>query len=264
MLNMKSKIWERQWLKRLLWILLFAIIWQTITVFNWANPALLPPLSQIFGSLNQSLHSGELLQATWLSLKLILGGLLIGMLVALLLAGLSMVSKIGRSFTDTITAIAHPLPGIALLPVIILWLGTGSEAILFIIIHSVVWPMTLNLLAGFRSIPVIYREVGRNIGLNPFQNTGLIMIPASLPFLLAGMKIGWARAWRALISAEMIFGAAGGEGGLGWYIFKRRVFMDTPGIYAGIIVIVIIGILVEDVFFHQFERLTVKKWGMSN
>lgn len=264
MLNMKSKIWEKQWLKRLLWILLFAIIWQTITVFNWANPALLPPLSQIFGSLNQSLYSGEMLQATWLSLKLILGGLLIGMLVALLLAGLSMVSKIGQSFTDTVTAIAHPLPGIALLPVIILWLGTGSEAILFIIIHSVVWPMTLNLLAGFRSIPAIYREVGRNIGLNPLQNTGLIMIPASMPFLLAGLKIGWARAWRALISAEMIFGAAGGEGGLGWYIFKRRVFMDTPGIYAGIIVIVIIGILVEDVFFHQVERLTVKKWGMSN
>ncbi len=205
-----------------------------------------------------------MLQATWLSLKLIFNGLLIGMLAALLLAGLGMISKIGQSFTDTITAIAHPLPGIALLPVIILWLGTGSEAILFIIVHSVVWPLTLNLLTGFRSIPSIYREVGRNIGLNPLQNTGLIMIPASLPFLLAGLKIGWARAWRALISAEMIFGAAGGEGGLGWYIFKRRVFMDTPGIFAGILMIVIIGILMEDVFFRQVEGLTVKKWGMSN
>jgi NitT/TauT family transport system permease protein len=124
--------------------------------------------------------------------------------------------------------------------------------------------MALNLLAGFRSIPPIYRDVGRNIGLKPLQNTGLIMIPAAVPFLLAGLKIGWARAWRALISAEMIFGAAGGEGGLGWFIFKRRVFMDTPGIYAGILVIVVIGILVEDGFFRQIERLTVKKWGMSN
>ncbi len=261
---MKSKVWESQWLKRLLWITLFGVTWQAISAFNWVNPALLPPLTKIFGSLNQSLHSGEMFQATWLSLKLIMGGLLIGMLAALLLAGMSMISKIGQSFTDTVTAIAHPLPGIALLPVIILWLGTGSEAILFIIIHSVTWPMTLNLLAGFRSIPPIYREVGRNIGLNPLQNTGLIMIPAALPFLLAGLKIGWARAWRALISAEMIFGAAGGEGGLGWYIFKKRVFMDTPGIYAGIIVIVIIGILVEDVFFRQVERVTVKKWGMSS
>lgn len=261
---MKNKVWEKQWLRRLLWMILFGILWQTATFFRWANPALLPPLSEIGDAFSQSLQSGEMLQATWLSLKLIVNGLLIGMLAALLLAGLSMISKIGQSFTDTITAIAHPLPGIALLPVIILWLGTGSEAILFIIVHSVVWPLTLNLLAGFRSIPQIYREVGRNIGLNPFQNTGLLMIPASLPFLLAGLKIGWARAWRALISAEMIFGAAGGEGGLGWYIFKRRVFMDTPGIFAGILVIVIIGILVEDVFFHQVERLTVKKWGMSN
>lgn len=261
---MKSKLWERQWLKRLFWIIVFGILWQLTTAFKWANPALLPPLSQIVSSLNQSWQNGELWQATLLSLQLILGGLLLGTLAALILAGLSMVSKVGQSFTDTVTAIAHPLPGIALLPVIILWLGTGTEAILFIIVHSVVWPMVLNLLAGFRSIPPIYREVGRNFGLKPLQNTGLIMIPASLPFLLAGLKIGWARAWRALISAEMIFGAAGGEGGLGWYIFKRRVFMDTPGIYAGILVIVIIGILVEDVFFRQIERLTVKKWGLSN
>ncbi len=261
---MKSKIREKQWLKRLFWILSFGLIWQMITFFKWANPALFPPLSQIFDSLSQSLQSGEMFQATLLSLKLILGGLIIGTLAALLLAGLSMISKFGQSFTDTITAIAHPLPGVALLPVIILWMGTGSEAILFIIVHSVLWPMALNLLAGFRAIPAIYREVGRNIGLNPFQSTVLIMVPASLPYLLAGLKIGWARAWRALISAEMIFGAAGGEGGLGWFIFKKRVFMDTPGIYAGILVVVLIGILVEDVFFQQVERLTVKKWGMSN
>ncbi len=259
-----SKLWENQWLKRLLWIMLFGIIWQMMAFFEWANPSLVPPLSQIWGSLNQSWQNGEMWQATILSLKLILGGLLLGALAALILAGLSMISKVGQSFTDTVTAIAHPLPGIALLPVIILWLGAGTEAILFIIVHSVVWPMALNLLAGFRSIPVIYREVGRNIGLKPLQNTGLIMIPASLPFLLAGLKIGWARAWRALISAEMIFGAAGGEGGLGWFIFKRRVFMDTPGIYAGILVIVVIGIMVEDGFFRQIERLTIKKWGMSN
>lgn len=259
-----NKLWENQWLKRLFWIALFGIIWQLIACFELANPALVPPLSQIWISLNQSWQNGELWQATILSLKLILGGLLLGTLSALILAGLSMISKVGQSFTDTVTAIAHPLPGIALLPVIILWLGTGTTAILFIIVHSVVWPMALNLLAGFRSIPAIYREVGRNIGLKPLQNTGLIMIPASFPFLLAGLKIGWARSWRALISAEMIFGAAGGEGGLGWFIFKKRVFMDTPGIYAGIIVIVVIGILVEDGFFRQVERLTVKKWGMSN
>lgn len=261
---MMNKLWENQWLKRLLWIVFFAIIWQLLSCFELANPALLPPLSRIWSSLNQSWLSGELWQGTLLSLELILSGLLIGTAAALILAGLSMISKVGESFTDTVTAIAHPLPGIALLPVIILWLGTGTTAILFIIVHSVVWPMALNLLAGFRSIPPIYRDVGRNIGLKPLQNTGLIMIPAAVPFLLAGLKIGWARAWRALISAEMIFGAVGGEGGLGWFIFKRRVFMDTPGIYAGILVIVVIGILVEDGFFRQIERLTVKKWGMSN
>ena len=129
--------------------------------------------------------------------------------------------------------------------------------------HSLLWPMILNILAGFRSIPKIYKEVGDNFGLGSLQNVCYIMIPASLPYLLAGIKIGWARAWRALISAEMLFGAAGGKGGLGWYIFQKRVFMDTVGIYGGLIVIILIGIFVEDLIFNKIENMTVKKWGMT-
>ncbi len=260
---MKGKLWESKLFQRIIWILVFGFIWQAIASSGWVNPALLPPLPEIMVSLVNSLQSGEMIRATSLSMLLIFEGLVIGFGGALLFSVLSMSCKIFQSLMDTLTVVAHPLPGIALLPIIILWMGTGANAIVFIIIHSVIWPVILNLLAGFRSIPKVYREFGRNLELSPVQSATRIMIPAALPYLLAGLKIGWARAWRALISAEMIFGAAGGEGGLGWYIFKKRVFMDSAGIYAGIIVIVIIGILVEDILFHKIEALTVKKWGIG-
>jgi NitT/TauT family transport system permease protein len=260
---MKPNRWENRLLRRLAWIAALGIAWQLTAAFGKVNPALLPPPRAVWQALAASWDSGEMIRAIVLSLWLIGKGLLIGTAAALLLAALGMTHRLAYSLVDTMTALAHPLPGIAMLPVIILWLGTGSDAVIFIIVHSVVWPLVLNLLTGFRSIPRIYREIGQNLGLDSARSTAFILIPASFPYLLAGLKIGWARAWRALISAEMIFGAVGGEGGLGWFIFKRRVFMDTAGIFAGMLIIVLIGILVEDLLFESLEQNTVKRWGMT-
>ena len=90
-----------------------------------------------------------------------------------------------------------------------------------------------------------------------------IMVPAAFPYLLTGFKIGWSRAWRAIIAAEMVFGTAGVSGGLGWYIYKERYLMDISGVFAALVVIGIIGILVEDLLFGFIERKTVKRWGMT-
>jgi NitT/TauT family transport system permease protein len=81
--------------------------------------------------------------------------------------------------------------------------------------------------------------------------------------LLAGLKSGWARGWGAAISAEMIFGASGGIGGIGWYIFNKRVFMDTAGVYAGLLIIIAVGIFVEDFVFGKIEKNTINKWGVA-
>lgn len=248
---------------RIFWIALFSIAWQITAKLGVFDSSIFPSVDMILRALYVSILDGEIIHETLFSFLLIGKGLSIGLFIAIIVAALCMVSNTINGLVETLTAISHPLPGIALLPLIILWLGTGTNAIIFIIVHSVLWPMILNILAGFRSIPKIYKEVGENFGLGSLQNVCYIMIPASLPYLLAGIKIGWARAWRALISAEMLFGAAGGKGGLGWYIFQRRVFMDTVGIYAGLIVIIFIGILVEDLIFNKIENMTVKKWGMT-
>lgn len=260
---MKSKFFKNKHFKRCFWIILLILIWEGIALRGKFSPLIFPPLEEILHSLYLSIISGEIIKETLYSFNLIFKGLFLGLIIAIILSSLSIVSPIFESFVDTLIAIAHPLPGIALLPLIILWLGTGENSIVFIIVHSVVWPMILNLITGFKSIPKIYKQIGQNYELNYFQTITSIMLPASLPYFLAGLKIGWARAWRALISAEMLFGAAGGQGGLGWFIFKRRVFMDTKGIFAGLIVIILIGILVEDFIFAKLEKTTVKKWGVT-
>ncbi|MGE4271918.1 MAG: ABC transporter permease [Desulfitobacterium sp.] len=248
---------------RLFWMIAILAVWELTAQSGVFPTAVFPSLLIIARALGHSVVSGEIIIQTGFSLALILQGLLISLLAAIVISSLAISNKMVDGLVDTLVAIAHPLPGIALLPLIIIWFGTGTVSILVIIVHSVIWPLILNMMTGFRSIPTIYKEVGLNLGLNRFRIIKDIFIPASLPYVLSGLRIGWARAWRALISAEMIFGAVGAKGGLGWYIFKQRVFMDTPGLFAGLFVIVLIGIIVEDFFFAVIEERTIKKWGMS-
>lgn len=250
-------------LERMFWLLLLALLWQIIFWSEIFSPLVFPSLIKIGKTLLESLLTGQLREQLLFSLTIIMQGLLISLLLALLLSFLAHFSEIAASLIDTVVAIAHPLPGIALMPLVLIWFGAGRTAILFVIIHSVLWPMLLNLRTAFSSIPEIYNLVGKNYGLNRFERLIQVMAPASLPYFLAGLKIGWARAWRALISAEMLFGAANSIGGLGWYIYQKRVFFDLPGVFAGIILIIIIGILVEDFIFNKIEKHTVNKWGMN-
>ncbi len=250
-------------INKLGWILILIIVWEVVTLSGIVSPLIFPSLGMVIKALISSIVAGELLQQTMFSIIIILEGLLIGAMLAFILAIVSRTSETLNSLVETLITLAHPLPGIALLPIIILWLGTGRSAILFVIVHSVLWPLLLNLISGFKTTPKVYSDVGRNIGLKGLMLFKDIYIPSSLPYLLSGLKIAWARSWRALISAEMVFGAVGGKGGLGWYIFKQRVFMDTAGMFAALLLIMLIGILVEEVFFNKVETITIKRWGMT-
>lgn len=250
-------------IKKLFWIILILILWQIVALSGKISPLIFPSLGMVLKAMIGGIAKGELLEQTMFSIVIIIEGLIIGAVLAFVLAIASRMSETLGSLVETLITLAHPLPGIALLPIIILWMGTGRASIVFIIVHSVLWPLLLNLVTGFKATPKVYSDVGRNIGLNKLMLFRDIYVPASLPYLLAGLKIAWARAWRALISAEMVFGAVGGTGGLGWYIFKQRVFMDTAGMFAALAIIMLIGILVEEVLFEKVEALTIRRWGVT-
>ena len=90
-----------------------------------------------------------------------------------------------------------------------------------------------------------------------------ILIPAALPSILTGLKVGWAFAWRTLIASELVFGVSSGSGGLGWYIFENRNELQIDAVFAGLLAVILIGLFIESVVFRSIERATVLKWGMQ-
>lgn len=196
------------------------------------------------------------------SLISIVKGLGIGAALALIFSGLSVVSRIFNAVYNLVVSIFDLLPGVALLPILMITIGANDTSILILVIHSVVWPMSRNMMDGFRTTPKIYIESGKNMGLGMIGLIFGIYIPATFASILSGIKVGWARAWRGLISAEMIFGAAQ-SAGIGVFINNARtVWIDYPGVYAAIFLIIIVGVIVEYGIFQVIEKKTVRKWGM--
>ena len=115
--------------------------------------------------------------------------------------------------------------------------GLGVKSVIFVVVHSVLWPMALNTYTGFVAVPQTLRRVGQNFGLTGWRLVAGILLPAAFPYLLSGIKIGWAFAWRTIIAAEMVFGVAGSQGGLGWFIYQNRFEMNTDLVFAGLLTV---------------------------
>ena len=135
---------------------------------------------------------------------------------------------------------------------------------MFVLVHSVTRASALNTHSGFLSVSRTLKMVGRNYGLGGFRYISKILIPAAFPSILTGLKIGWAFAWRTLIAAELVFGVSSGSGGLGWFIFENKNSLDIPTVFAGLLTVIIIGLVVENVIFRVIEANTIGRWGMQS
>jgi len=261
-MNKIKQFFENKLVRQFIFILLLLAIWQIVVVTGDFSELILPGLPAIGSALADSISNGELWSHTSYSFYLIGQALLIGTVLAFALTAVSMVWPLMADFMKTITTIFHPLPGVALLPIALLWFGINERSIIFILVHSIIWPLILNTYTGFRSVSRTQLEVGRNIGLKGLKLVASVMVPSAFPYILTGFKIAWSNSWRALVAAEMVFGASGGQGGLGWLIYQKRFFLETPYVFAALFVIIMIGILVENVVFAQIEKNTVQRWGM--
>ena len=209
------------------------------------------------------LWSGELLGRVGASLRMLAQGYVLGVALAFALTALAVSTRIGRDLLGTLTAMFNPLQAIALLPLALLWFGLGNGSLVFVLVHAVLWPLALNTYAGFQGVPETLRMAGRNYGLSGLRYVVAILVPAALPAILSGLKIDWAFAWRTLIAAELVFGATSGQGGLGWYIFQNRNELYTDRVFAGLAMVILLGLLVEGAGFRVLERVTVRRWGMQ-
>ena len=248
---------------QIVFIVAVLVVWQVVYQMGSFPELMFPSLGKIFQSLIKGFSRDGLGAMTLYSLSLIAKGLLIGIVLAFILSGLSIVSKMFYSIYHMVVSLCDLIPGVALLPLAILWMGIGEGTIILIVVHSIIWPMTRSSMDGFRAVPQIYIESGENMGLGKLGLVTGIYIPASFSYILSGIRTGWARAWRGLISAEMIFGTTSSGAGIGWFIFMKRTNVDIAGVFAALLVIIVIGIVVEYGVFHTIEKMTLKKWGMS-
>lgn len=243
-------------------LLLLALAWEAAARYT-DNDLLLPGAWQTTQAFVQGLLDGELPRRAFQSLSVLLKGYAAGIVLAFALTTLAVSTRVGRDVLSTLTAMFNPLPAIALLPLALLWFGLGEGSLVFVLIHSVLWALALNIYSGFLAVPETLRMAGRNYGLKGPRYVLGILIPAALPSIVAGLRIGWAFAWRTLIAAELVFGASSGKGGLGWYIFQNRNELYTDRVFAGLAAVVMIGLAVENLVFNTLERVTVRRWGMQ-
>jgi NitT/TauT family transport system permease protein len=222
-----------------------------------------PAFSEVMRAWWDSVVRGPLVDRTFTSIRVLLIGYAAGIAIAAAFTTMAVSTRVGTDLLSTLTAMFNPLPAIALLPLALLWFGLGIPSLVFVIIHSVLWAVALNTHTGFQAVSETLRMAGQNYGLRGIPYVMKILIPAAFPSILAGLKIGWAFAWRTLIAAELVFGVSSRSGGLGWFIFENRNQLETANVFAGLFTVIVIGLLVESVVFRSVEARTVRRWGMQ-
>jgi NitT/TauT family transport system permease protein len=249
--------------RKLALLVVLTLVWEGYA--RWlANPLLFPTFSATLEAFVNGLFGGELFARTVTSLRVLSLGYAAGILCAAALTIVAISSRIGTDLLELLTSMFNPLPAIALLPLALIWFGLGYGSIVFVIVHSVLWAVALNTHSGFLSVSTTLRMVGRNYGLSGLRYVARILIPAAFPSILTGLRIGWAFAWRTLIAAELVFGVSSGSGGLGWFIYENKNQLEIPNVFAGLLMVIVIGLLVENVIFRWVETRTVRRWGMQN
>ncbi|VTU30729.1 Putative aliphatic sulfonates transport permease protein SsuC [Variovorax sp. SRS16] len=252
--------------KKLIVLIFLCCLWEGVVRLLGVNRLLFPPFSEVAVRLAAGLGlngNGELWTYIWETLSVILQSFAISIVIAILFTGFAVANSWVRESLGVLTGIFQPLPSIALLPMAILWFGFSRESLVFVVVMAMVWPIASSLTVGFATIsPTLYR-LGRNYELGHLRIMTEILLPAALPMMISGLRVGWGFGWRTVVAAELVFGATGSGGGIGWYINNSRLFMNITDGFAGILLVIIVGLFTESLF-RLVQYFTTHKWGTEN
>jgi NitT/TauT family transport system permease protein len=260
-LPLGARLWNLAWLRKTLILVVLAAAWE-IYARLIHNPLVFPTFSDTVVAFWNGMVHGPLLWRALTSIRILLSGYAVGLVLAAVFVTFAISTRIGTDLISTLTAMFNPLPAIALLPMALLWFGLSTFSIVFVIIHSVLWAVALNMHTGFLSVSPTLRMAGQNCGLRGVAYVVKLLVPAAFPSILTGLKIGWAFAWRTQVGAELVFGMSTNSGGLGWFIFENRNLLETASVFAGLMTVIIVGLVVEGLIFRTIEQKTVRRWGM--
>jgi NitT/TauT family transport system permease protein len=212
---------------------------------------------------SQELYYGFSDHSYWIAIAVSMRRVLIGYaisVVAGMILGLGVASnKFLEETMGGLLVSLQSLPSICWWPLALLWFGLNQNAILFVVIMGSLLSVTLAMEDGRKQMPKIYGMAGRNLGARGFQLFWHVLLPASLPFIVSGLKQGWAFAWRSLITAEMLYVSLG----LGQVLMMGRETSNMNAVIAVMILIIALGYIVDGLIFKSMERHLQHKWGLT-
>ena len=241
---------------------LLLLLWEVAFRARIWSPVLLPSPWQVASYLKNAVVDGTLAKATVITMRRLLIGYFIGLVVGL---PLGLLTARWKLFGDTIGTMAlglQTLPSVCWVPLALLWFGQTEAAMLFVVVMGTLWSVVIATETGVRNVPPIYRRAALTMGSKRLHMWFKVILPAALPFIVSGMKQGWAFAWRSLMAAEIFVTILTGFG-LGQLLHYGRELSAMDQVIAIMLVIVVIGLLADKIFFSPIEKFLHRRWGTS-
>jgi NitT/TauT family transport system permease protein len=240
----------------------FAVVGTIWEIVAWAGVfprRLFPTIEEVAAAFYRLTIDGILpLHAIETVLRLLSGfglaaiaGVTIGMLMGR--------SRLAEDIFLPLVSICAPIPGLAYAPLFLLWFGLGNFSSILLVGFVAAFPIIFNSWTGVKAVKEIWLRSAQSMGADDRRMFRQVILPGALPYILTGLRLGLAQAWRILVAVEML---AAVPWGLGWMIFGARKFLNTDVMMAGIAVIAIIGLILEKLVFRKIEEYTVVRWGM--
>jgi NitT/TauT family transport system permease protein len=246
-------------LKRTMFFAALVGIWALIAARHVWDPTLFPSPWKVAETLWSEFRDGTLVHATAISLRRVLIGYSISLAIGVPLGILLASRKWLEETVGSLVSGLQSLPSICWLPLSLLWFGMNDRAILFVVVAGSLVSITVAVQDGVKNLSPTYVRAAQTMGTSQLSIYTQVLLPASLPSILTGAKLGWAYAWRALMSGELLFVSLG----LGQMLMQGRDLADMSQVMSVMIVIMALGLLTDRVIFGSLERHVRRKWGMA-
>jgi NitT/TauT family transport system permease protein len=234
-------------------------IWEIIAWTNIFPRRLFPTLEEVASSFVQLTISGILPHHTIDTLIRLFSGFALAGIFGITIGVLMARSRRAEDIFLPLVSICAPIPGLAYAPLFLLWFGLGNLSSVLLVGFVSAFPIIFNSWTGVKAVKEIWVRSAQSMGADDRRLFSHVILPGALPYILTGLRLGLAQAWRILVAVEML---AAVPWGLGWMIFGARKFLNTDVMMAGIVVIAVIGLMLEKFVFRKIEDYTVVRWGM--
>jgi ABC-type nitrate/sulfonate/bicarbonate transport system permease component len=236
-----------------------AALWEIVARAGIFPHQLFPTLADIARAFIELSLNGILLHHTVETVLRLLSGFALASIVGLVVGVLMGRSRLMEDIFLPLVSILAPIPGLAYAPLFLLWFGPGEVSAVLLVAFVSAFPVIFNTWTGVKAVKEIWLRSAQAMGADDRRLFTHVILPGALPYILTGLRLGLAQAWRILVAVEML---AAVPWGLGWLIFGAREFLNTDAMMAGIIVIALIGLALEKLVFQKIEDYTVVRWGM--